>query len=207
MATGLRERRKQETRQAISDIATHLFVTRGYDEVTISQVADAAGVAKMTVTNYFPRKEDLVFDRAEGIIRQLADVVASRARGESMLGAIRRDYAAAVARADVTVGLATPEFARMVTGSPALVSRGLEMLYAREEALAAAIAADSGTDSVTAHVVAAQLAAVPGCSMPRRCSAAWPGNRARASAPTSPGNRRVPSTCWSPRLGSFGVRR
>ena len=160
MATGLREQRKQQTRQAISDIATRLFVTRGFDEVTISQVAAAAGVAKMTVTNYFPRKEDLVFDRAEGIIRQLADVVASRARGESMLGAIRRDYAAAVARADVTVGLASPEFARMVTGSPALASRGLEMLYQREMALAAAITTDTGTDSVTARLVAAQLASV-----------------------------------------------
>src|SRR5580700_7124971 len=160
MTTGLRERRKQATRQAISDVATMMFLARGFDQVTIADVAAAAGVAKMTVTNYFPRKEDLVFDRAEGIIRQLADVVASRAHGESMLGAIRRDYAAAVARADVTVGLATPEFARMVTGSPALVSRGLEMLYARELALAAAIAADTGADSVTAHLVAAQLAAV-----------------------------------------------
>jgi len=56
MAPGLRERRKQETRQAISDIATRMFVTRGFDDVTIAQVADAAGVAKMTVTNYFPRK-------------------------------------------------------------------------------------------------------------------------------------------------------
>src|ERR1700721_1669084 len=125
MTSGLRERRKQETRQAVSDIATGLFVANGFEEVTISQVADAAGVAKMTVTNYFPRKEDLVFDRAEGIIRQLADVIASRARGESMLAAIRRDYAAAIARADVTLGLASPEFARMVTGSPALTSRGL----------------------------------------------------------------------------------
>ena len=56
MTSGLRERRKQETRQAVSDIATGLFVANGFEEVTISQVADAAGVAKMTVTNYFPRK-------------------------------------------------------------------------------------------------------------------------------------------------------
>ena len=72
MSTGLRERRKQETRQATADVATELFVARGFDEVTIAQVADAAGVAKMTVTNYFPRKEDLVFDRAEGVVRSLA---------------------------------------------------------------------------------------------------------------------------------------
>ena len=81
MAPGLRERRKQETRQAISAIATQMFVTRGFDDVTIAQVADAAGVAKMTVTNYFPRKEDLVFDRAEAIERHLADVIAARAPG------------------------------------------------------------------------------------------------------------------------------
>jgi AcrR family transcriptional regulator len=60
MTPGLRERKKQETRQAISDIATVMFVQRGFDAVTISQVAEAAGVSKMTVTNYFPRKEDLV---------------------------------------------------------------------------------------------------------------------------------------------------
>src|ERR1700684_997662 len=105
MSTGLRERRKQETRQAISDVATEMFVARGFDEVTIAQVADAAGVAKMTVTNYFPRKEDLVFDRAEGVIGHLAEVVAARPPGESMLTAIRRDYAVAVARGDVTLGL------------------------------------------------------------------------------------------------------
>src|ERR1700748_2407703 len=105
MATGLRERRKQEARQAIAGAAMALFEDRGFDEVTIAQVADAAGVAKMTVTNYFPRKEDLVFDRAEAVIRHLADVIAARAPGESMLAAVRRDYAEAIARADVTLGL------------------------------------------------------------------------------------------------------
>ena len=83
MTTGLRERRKQEARQAISGIAMEMFAARGFDEVTISQVADAAGVSKMTVTNYFPRKENLVFDRAEVIIRSLADAAAARAPGES----------------------------------------------------------------------------------------------------------------------------
>jgi AcrR family transcriptional regulator len=140
MAPGLRERRKQETRQAISDIATRMFVARGFDEVTIAQVADAAGVAKMTVTNYFPRKEDLVFDRAEAVIRHLADVIAARAPGESMLAAIRRDHAAAVARSDVTIGLSSPDFARMILSSPALIGRVREMLDQRERALGDAIA-------------------------------------------------------------------
>jgi AcrR family transcriptional regulator len=160
MALGLRERKKLETRQAISDIATDMFARRGFDAVTISQVAQAAGVAKMTVTNYFPRKEDLVFDRAEGIVASLADTVASRAVGESLLAAIRRDYAAAVARGDVTLGVSSPEFASMVMSSPVLTSRGLEMLNQREAALGDAIAAETGVDDPQQRVVAAHLAAV-----------------------------------------------
>ena len=160
MAPGLRERRKQETRQTISDIATHMFVEHGFDEVTIAQVADAAGVAKMTVTNYFPRKEDLVFDRAEAVVRHLADVIAARAPGESMLAAIRRDYAEAVARADVTLGLSSPGFAAMILSSPVLVSRAREMLDQRERTLGDAIAAETGTDGPQQRLVAALLASV-----------------------------------------------
>ena len=147
MSTGLRERRKQETRLRISDVATQLFTERGFDEVTISQVAEAAGVSKMTVTNYFARKEDLVFDRAEGLIAHLAEVITGRKPGESMLAAVRRDYAEAIARADVTLGLSTPEFARMITSSPALIDRGLEMMAQRETALAEAIMADTGRNA------------------------------------------------------------
>ena len=119
-------------------------MAHGFDEVTISQVADAAGVAKMTVTNYFPRKEDLVFDRAETVIGHLADVVASRKPGETMLTAIRRDYAVAATRGDVTLGLSSPAFARMIAGSPVLTTRELEMLDQREQALGDAIAAETG---------------------------------------------------------------
>jgi AcrR family transcriptional regulator len=160
MAPGLRERRKQETRQAISNIATQMFVDRGFDEVTIAEVADAAGVAKMTVTNYFPRKEDLVLDRAEAIERHLADVIAARAPGESMLAAIRRDYAEAVARADVTLGLSSPAFAAMILGSPVLAGRVRVMLDRREQLLGDAVAAETGTDGPQQRLVAVLLASV-----------------------------------------------
>jgi AcrR family transcriptional regulator len=114
----------------------------------------------MTVTNYFPRKEDLVFDGAEGIIRQLADAIATRAPGESLLAAVRRDYADAVARGDVSLGLSSPAFARMIQDAPALASRALEMLNQREQALGDAIAAETGTDSPQQRVAAALLASV-----------------------------------------------
>jgi AcrR family transcriptional regulator len=160
MTAGLRERRKQEARQAISGVAMAMFEARGFDEVTISQVAEAAGVSKMTVTNYFPRKEDLVFDRAEAIIASLADVVAARAPGESMLAAVRRDYAERIAAGDVTLGVPTPAFARMVHGSHALASRRLEIADLTERALGDAIAAETGTEEPQQRIAAAQLASV-----------------------------------------------
>ncbi|HXF21123.1 MAG TPA: TetR/AcrR family transcriptional regulator [Streptosporangiaceae bacterium] len=206
MASGLRERRKQQTRQAISDTATAMFAARGFDHVTIAEVAEAAGVAKMTVTNYFARKEDLVFDRAEGIIRHLADVVATRAPGESMLAAIRRDYAEAVARADVTLGLSSPEFARMIVGSPALISRALEMLDQREQALGDAIAAELGDDGSQPRVVAALLASV------HRVLSAEATQRSLAGQPRAEicawlaGAATAAFDLLEPALGGYGIR-
>jgi AcrR family transcriptional regulator len=160
MTTGLRERRKQESRQAISGAAMALFEAQGFDEVTISQIADAAGVSKMTVTNYFPRKEDLVFDRAEVIIGSLAGAAAARAPGESLLAAIRRDYAERIAAGDVTLGPPTAAFTRMVRDSHVLTSRGREIEDLREQALGDVIAAEAGVDDPQQRVVAAQLASV-----------------------------------------------
>lgn len=206
MAPGLRERRKQETRQAISDIATQMFVERGFDEVTIAQVADAAGVAKMTVTNYFPRKEDLVFDRAEAVVRHLADVITARAPGESMLAAIRRDYADAVARADVTLGLSTPAFAQMIRSSPVLLGRVLEMLDQRERALGDAMAAETGTDNPQQRLAAALLASV------HRVLSAEASERSLAGQPReeicamlAPAATRA-FDLLEPSLGSYGIR-
>jgi AcrR family transcriptional regulator len=157
MATGLRERRKQEARQAISGVAMAMFAAKGFDEVTITQVADAAGVSKMTVTNYFPRKEDLVFDRAEVIIRSLADAAAARAPGESLLTAIRRNYADRLAAGDA---VPTAAFARMVRSSHLLTARFREIADLAEQALGDTIAAEAGADDPQQRIVAAQLASV-----------------------------------------------
>ncbi|TMR06256.1 TetR/AcrR family transcriptional regulator, partial [Nonomuraea turkmeniaca] len=72
---GLREQKKRETRQAISDHATQLFLERGFDRTTIADIAAAARVAKMTVTNYFPRKEDLALDHHEAFVAGLAGLL------------------------------------------------------------------------------------------------------------------------------------
>jgi AcrR family transcriptional regulator len=62
VVAGLRERKKRETRRSISDIATTLFMSKGFDNTTIAEIAEAAGVSPQTVANYFPTKTDLFFD-------------------------------------------------------------------------------------------------------------------------------------------------
>ncbi|GIL31911.1 TetR/AcrR family transcriptional regulator [Actinocatenispora comari] len=160
MTGGLRERWRQETRRAISAVAMELFVAGGFDNVTISQVAAAAGVSKMTVTNHFPRKEDLVFDRAEESVRSLADAVSARDAGESLLAAVRRDYARRIAAGDVVLGPPTAAFARLVRDSPTLTARLRQLADQVERALGDAIAAETGVDDPQQRIVAAQLAAV-----------------------------------------------
>src|SRR5437773_355052 len=60
---GRRERKKAEVRQRISDAATALFLRHGFDQVSVSEIAEAADVARPTVFAHFPHKEDLFFDR------------------------------------------------------------------------------------------------------------------------------------------------
>ncbi|MEU8362804.1 TetR family transcriptional regulator [Nonomuraea sp. NPDC048882] len=159
---GLREQKKRETRQAISDHATQLFLVRGFDRTTIADIAAAARVAKMTVTNYFPRKEDLALDHHEEFVAGLARVVAGRSSGESALAAVRREYLAALERRDPVIGFTGPAFARMIADSPTLVARLRDLHEQRELALAAQLTAEAeaaGGDPVVARAVAAQLAA------------------------------------------------
>ncbi|WP_245642171.1 TetR/AcrR family transcriptional regulator [Nonomuraea candida] len=158
----MREQKKRETRQAISDHATQLFLERGFDRTTIADIAAAARVAKMTVTNYFPRKEDLALDHHEEFAAGLARTVARRPAGESALAAVRREYLAALERRDPVIGFTGPAFARMIAESPTLVARLRDLHDQREEALArqlTAEAAETSGDPVAARAVAAQLAA------------------------------------------------
>ncbi|WP_410877287.1 TetR/AcrR family transcriptional regulator [Nocardia sp. A7] len=159
---GLRARKKQQTRQQISDRATELFLARGFDRVTIAEVAAAADVAKMTVTNYFPRKEDLALDLGEVYIDQLAAIVRERAPGQSALAALRDAYLTAVAAHSQLIGFSGEPFARMIADSPALTARVREFHDDRQAALAATLAAETGADpgDITARVAAAQLAGV-----------------------------------------------
>jgi AcrR family transcriptional regulator len=133
---GLREERRLRTRQAISDVATRLFIEHGFEPVTIAEIAAAAGVAKMTVTNYFPRKEDLALDIHEEFVEVPARVVAGSPVGATPLDALHTWYDEAMSRRDPILGYSGPEFARMILDSPTLQSRLRELHDLREQALA-----------------------------------------------------------------------
>jgi AcrR family transcriptional regulator len=87
---GLRERQKAERRQAISDAATALFVERGFDAVTLTEVAEAAGVSVKTIFNYFGSKEELFLDREAEAFSSTIAAIADRAPGERITDGVLR---------------------------------------------------------------------------------------------------------------------
>jgi AcrR family transcriptional regulator len=87
---GLRERKKEQTRQAIAETAWRLFAERGYDRVSVAEIARAAEVAEATVFNYFPTKEDLFYSRLEAFGDQLVEAIGARSPGEPALAAFGR---------------------------------------------------------------------------------------------------------------------
>jgi len=88
-----RESKKRETRQRISDIATKLFLARGFDAVTLDEIAVAAKVSKMTVFNYFARKEDLMLDRQDDLLLlPFREALRERPKGQAPIDALRGLY-------------------------------------------------------------------------------------------------------------------
>jgi AcrR family transcriptional regulator len=125
MAEGLRERKKRQTRQYISDVATGLFLERGFEAVTVAEVADAANVSVNTVYNYFPAKEDLFLDRSKGVVDRLSRWVRGRRDGESAAYAVLRELREEVESVSPRIGLMDgyARFMGVIHASPALRSR------------------------------------------------------------------------------------
>jgi AcrR family transcriptional regulator len=117
----LRERKKRATRQLISDVATALFTERGFDNVTVDEVATAANVSKMTVFNYFASKEDLLFDRSDEPQQLVRDGLAHRG-GQAPLAALRALVHALVEQQHHLVKMSpvVATFWNVVAESPAL---------------------------------------------------------------------------------------
>src|SRR5580693_4750619 len=93
---GLRERKKAKTRLAISNIATKMFIERGFDAVTVAEVAAAADVSVATIFNYFETKEELFFDREGEVIEEQRRRIRERNAGETITSALHRAFLAAI---------------------------------------------------------------------------------------------------------------
>ncbi|MEU3602014.1 TetR/AcrR family transcriptional regulator [Streptomyces sp. NPDC006798] len=129
MDEGLRERKKRRTRQHISDTATGLFLERGFDAVTIAEVAELAEVSVNTVYNYFATKEDLFLDRGDDLVEQLSRWVRGRDSGESAAEAVLREVRAEVEAVSPRFGLAAgQERFLMVVHDAATLRAGLARL-------------------------------------------------------------------------------
>lgn len=153
-----RTRRRLATRQSISDTATRLFLERGFDAVTIDDIAAAADVGRMTVFNHFPRKEDMFFDREEEIQTLAFDAVRSRGPGVSPIEATRKLAHDLVTQDHEFVMLSddTSWFIRTATASEALKARAREMRddFTRALAIVLADTSDRPTDDPNAHLAA-----------------------------------------------------
>ena len=126
---GRRERKKAEVRQRISDAATALFLRHGFDQVSVSEIAEAADVARPTVFAHFPRKEDLFFDRYPEVAGQLTRAIRERPAGTSAVSALRDTLVAAARAGQAPYGLQAGMIPwwRTVAASRALLARAREL--------------------------------------------------------------------------------
>jgi AcrR family transcriptional regulator len=159
MMSGLRQRKKEQTRLRIAEVALRLFDERGYDAVTVSEVAEAAGVAKVTLFSYFPTKDCLVLD---GIQDDPAGIVAGRRPGQSPLDALREHYRAVAAQgADGVDVERLLTQVRVVSRTPALMAGVYQAHMGQRYELAAVLQAAFGktAEGAGAEIAASEAAA------------------------------------------------
>ena len=150
---GLRERKKQRTRAHIADTARRLFAERGFEQVTITEIARDAEVAPATVFNYFPTKEDLFYSRLEAFEEHLLTAIRERPPGRSILaafGAFLLDQRGVLAMnapgGDREATSQVQTITRVITESPALLARERQVFDQYERHLAELIAEDTGAE-------------------------------------------------------------
>ncbi|MFK4761914.1 TetR/AcrR family transcriptional regulator [Microbacterium sp. ZW T5_45] len=150
---GRRERKKAATRKNISDVATKMFLERGFDNVSIREVADAADVSPTTVFAHFPQKEALVFDEDDEQRDRLVGAVRERPAGSTINRAIHDFY-----EREIGVNLdehgedVARTFLRFLNETPALREYAAKMWLRHEDALAEAIAEELSLDEPTAEI-------------------------------------------------------
>jgi AcrR family transcriptional regulator len=158
-----RSRKRLATSKAISDAATRLFMERGFDHVTVDEIAEAADVGRMTVFNHFPRKEDMFFDRDEEGREMLRETVRQRGAGVAPLEALHLLAHRLVAERSPVVEFSTrsERLVPTVAGSETLKARARAIRDELADLVAAALAEAVGRDAADpdAHLAAGLLLA------------------------------------------------
>jgi AcrR family transcriptional regulator len=147
---GLRERKKQQTRQLIAETARRLFAERGFERVTVAEIARAAEVSEQTVFNYFPTKEDLVYWRLQSFEDELLATIRERETGEPALAAFGRFLLAQrglLGKQDPRAREELAALTRTITESPALLAREQQIFAGYTASLAALLAEETGADA------------------------------------------------------------
>ncbi|MFJ7235269.1 TetR/AcrR family transcriptional regulator [Streptomyces tendae] len=156
-APGLRERKRQRMFRTLSDTAVELFLEKGFDAVSVAEVAAAAEVSKPTLFRYFPAKEDLVLYRIADHEGEAARVAG---QGPAPIDALRRHFLAGLDRCDPVTGLndhpAVLAFHRLLYGTPALVARMHTQLERSEDALAEVLGGDLEARLAAGQIIAVQ---------------------------------------------------
>jgi AcrR family transcriptional regulator len=146
---GLRERKKQQTREHIAETARRLFGERGFEQVSVAEVARAADVSQQTVFNYFPTKEDLVFWRLGSFEDELLATIRDRAEGEPILAAFGRFVLAGrglLGQVDPEARERLAAVTRTIVESPALLAREQQIFARYTDSLATLIAGEQRSE-------------------------------------------------------------
>jgi AcrR family transcriptional regulator len=146
---GLRERKRRLTRQLISDAATALFASRGFDEVKVAEVARRVGVSEKTIYNYFPTKESMVLDATDEMVEGLAAALRGRAPEESITEAVVRALASETSRFDADADAfaeMVPAFVAMIEQTPSLHAAWLEVNAQLADVATEELARQAGVD-------------------------------------------------------------
>jgi AcrR family transcriptional regulator len=138
---GLRERKKQQTRDTIARVGLQLFAERGYDQTTLAEIAEAANVSPRTIFSYFENKEDIIFCEEEGTFDQLRRMLDDRPEGTTTVDAIR-EFLSSIEPPDEAARLRK----RIIMATPALQMRLGARHALIEPMLAASIAKDLGAE-------------------------------------------------------------
>lgn len=204
-ANSLRERKKTATRKTLSEVALRLFAERGFDAVTVAQIAAEAGVATKTVFNYFQTKEDLVLGDGELDDVALLREITERTVGESIIAVVRRHTITVSRRVRETPAATRRAFRTVLQSAPSVGVRWRENSWRQEEKLALLLRQETQAegDDPLPFVVAGALGLL------RRLAyydvIGWPDGKRRSAAKSEEAIERAFDTLCAG-LAGYGVQ-